>query len=450
MTGSTYSNTAVYLEGSQQVVTGNTFLASPTPLIQNAGTAIETHGGRSTISNNTSNNYATLVKVVPTSPTIQDPPLSPNDVVVGNNSVTCAQNGITMAGLSGHMIQNVSITGNTIHVCNNDRLPHLGIDPTIFTGIRYDGSQPGDVDGLVISNNVIAMQSQQAVYTSGSAISNGGILLNTAGNLSNVGVSGNIVTNSPVSGIRVGSTSGTAQRVRITDNTIVDAGNNNQITSTTDAVYRHAIGLTGLVKDADVARNMIYDTGNPVLGKYSLYLQQANNSINVRTSQNTVHWNPLATSSALRAVQNGNSGLVDATGANDVFISPPITGGTQQFPATVNVDFMSFTRYIAAITQGPNMATAWVNVLNPLPDASSIQWTVGQQVTFRFSCPFAYGCTVLFDGLVSPSSSAYSTNGPLTIGTLTGKAITFQVESFGPSGHRFYELYRTPDPGIPN
>ena len=142
--------------------------------------------------------------------------------------------------------------------------------------------------------------------------------------------------------------------------------------------------------------------------------------------------------------------LVDSTSANDVFISPPLTGGTLNVPTSFNVDFMSFTRYIASITQGPNMATAVVNVLNPLPDPSSVQWTVGQLVTFRFSCVWANGCAVLFDGLVSPNSSAYSTNGPLSIGTFTGKAITFQVENFGPAGHRFYELYRTPDPGIPN
>ncbi len=121
-----YGNTAVFLEGSQQVVTGNTFFAPD--LSQNAGTAIETHGGRSAISNNTTNNYSTLVNVVPTATTIA-PALSPNDVVVANNSVTCAQTGITINGpasSAARTIQNLSITGNTIYVCNSDRWTALG------------------------------------------------------------------------------------------------------------------------------------------------------------------------------------------------------------------------------------------------------------------------------------------------------------------------------------
>ena len=52
-----------------------------------------------------------VYKEVPTA-TLISPPLSPNDVVVSNNSVTCAQNGILLTGLSGRTIQNVSVTGN--------------------------------------------------------------------------------------------------------------------------------------------------------------------------------------------------------------------------------------------------------------------------------------------------------------------------------------------------
>jgi hypothetical protein len=47
---SVYDNSGVYLEGSQQVVSGNTFVSTLNPF-QGAGTAIETRGGRSAITN---------------------------------------------------------------------------------------------------------------------------------------------------------------------------------------------------------------------------------------------------------------------------------------------------------------------------------------------------------------------------------------------------------------
>jgi hypothetical protein len=462
---SQYSNAAVYLEGSQQVVTGNTFLAA---LIQSAGTAVETHGGRSTISNNTTNYYASLGKVVPTSALITTA-LSPNDIVVSNNSVTCAQNAILLAGVAGRTIQNVSITGNTIHVCNNDRWAQT--NPTIFAGIRYDWTTPGDVDSLVVSNNVVAMQPQTSgSYSTGSVQHNGGIVLYTQGNLANVLVTGNIVTNSPISGIRVGSSSTVpipVQRVRVTENIVVDAGNDGLITSANaDFVYRHAIGLWGYAKEVDVMRNMIYDTRNDTafplgtFGYYALYLNQTSNpaSTNIRTSQNTVRINAPGVPgqpALLPTFEAPNAGLVDATNANDVLISsiPVFASG-----ATLNVDFMSFTRYITTIT-GNSGSQLTLTVPSPAVDSggnppSYLQWTVGQLVTFRFSCGNLNqqgGCLVKFDPQTYPNISAYSMNGDLDMTSGTGRAITFQVESFvgAPNTRRFFELYRTPV-GVPN
>src|ERR1700737_635179 len=99
--------------------TGNTFFST---LAQNAGIAVDTRGGRSTISNNTANGYATLANVAP-SPDAAAPLLNPNNVVVANNSITCAQMGITLGagGASGRTIQNVSITSNSISICNGVR-----------------------------------------------------------------------------------------------------------------------------------------------------------------------------------------------------------------------------------------------------------------------------------------------------------------------------------------
>jgi hypothetical protein len=456
-----YPNAAVYLDGWQQVVTGNTFLASPNGLSQGAGTAIETHGGRSTISNNTTNAYATAVAVMQTVTAVQSPP-PPNEVVVANNSVTGAQNGISLAGQAGQTIQGVSISGNTIGVGNNDRMPFLGTGATVFTGIRYDGTTPGDVDGVSVSNNIVAMQPQYATnYTSGSGVANGGILLHTTGNLSNVIVNGNIVTNSPVTGIRVGTscTTCSVQRIRVTENSIVDAGNDGNITAPSDAVYRHAIGLWGTAKEVDLMRNMVYDTTkNPttdaVNGFYSLYLNQSTSSTNVRTSQNTVRVNSTTSGVQLLAYQLANTGLVDATNANDVQIRPNFSGGSQGIPTQLDVDFISFSRYIVTITgQSQPGSRLVINVQSPPADPNNstyVQWTVGQIVTLRFICANlnpAGGCRVTF----APAYSVDPTNPALDFASQNGRAITFQVENLStdPSAKRFFELYRSPA-DVPN
>jgi len=443
---SAYSNTAVYLEGSQQVVTGNAFLASPDGLTQNAGTAVETHGGRSAISNNTANYYATAVKVMPSSAVVQTP-LSPNDVVVASNSVTCAQNGISIVGRTAQTIQSVSINGNVVHVCNNARLVQQPSLTTIFTGIAYDGSTPGDVDGLVISNNVIAMENQSAPYTSVS--SNGGILLNTIGNLSNVVVSGNSVTNSPVSGIRVGSSSNVARRVRITDNTIVDAGNNSQITGPTDIIYRHAIGLTGLAADIDIQRNMILDTNvsGTANGIYSLYLQPSLTSVNVRTSQNTLRLNGQG---SLLSPQSA-VGQIDTSSAGDIKYSTVQlgTGGTQ---GLLSVDFMSFGRYVTTINGSSANAPVTLRVDKPRFDdpPASLYFTHGQVVTFRFLCSNQGGCSVIFDNTYAVEAGWDTVVVPIPNGM--GRAISFQAEVPPPSSpipaHYFFQLYRSDN--VPN
>ena len=313
-----------------------------------------------------------------------------------------------------------------------------------ITGVRHDG--------VVVANNVVAMQSQSAGYTSNSAVSNGGILLYPAGNLYNVLMTGNIVTNAPVSGIRVGSSGGVAQRVGVIDNTIVDAGNNASL-SGSDAVYRAALGVFGAANDVDVMRNMVYDTGVPN-GLYSLYLSQSSTST-IRTSQNIVR---VAGNGSLRAFQNPSPGVVDATNANDVQVLPSFAGGTIT-PTQLSVDFLSFTRYITAIT-GSSPSQLLVNVPSPPFLASTYtNWTVGQLVTFRFSCVNSQsgGCCVNFGSTSDPAYAGVSEpncgTSPLpSVNILSGKgrAITFEVDNFATSGRRFYELYRTPSPGVDN
>jgi hypothetical protein len=227
--------------------------------------------------------------------------LPPNNIVVANNSVTCSQVGISLWPMPATSsppdgtLQNVSITGNTVYVCNQSRhgnTQHFG-SGLVFAGIRiaYEPGFARSVDGLTISDNVVAMDSDAYSLADSDAIASGGIVLPATGTLNNVVVSGNVVKSSPVSGIRVGA-SGSSQAVRVIDNVIIDAGNN---TSINNQIYRHALGLFGTATEIDIARNTVYDstTGGQsprTNGLYSLFVSQVSptSTTSIRTAQNTV------------------------------------------------------------------------------------------------------------------------------------------------------------------
>jgi len=262
----------------------------------------------------------------------------------------------------------------------------------------------------------------------------GGILLAPTGNLANILISGNIVTNSPLSGIRIWPNSPyAAQRIRITDNTIVDAGNDSQYSSTTDKIYRHAIGINGVASDIDIQRNMIYDTGAPS-GVYSLYLQPVAPSVNVRTSQNTVR---VAGSGPPLLAPQSTVGQLDSTSAGDVKTSSVGAG------QTLSVDFMSFSRYVTTIGSSVTVDHP------PVVTAPNLNFTHGQVVIFRFLCSNTGGtCTVNFDPFYAVET------GWDAIPDGMGRAIAFQVEvppsQTQPPAHFFFQVYRSanvPNPG---
>jgi hypothetical protein len=462
-----YDVSTVLLEGSQQVIRNNTF-TSPS-IAHLAHTAIETLGGRSVIADNTFNNYA--IAVLPVSSYGACPPfnpaqpactgeIDPSDVVIANNSVTCAGAAISIWPSSGTTLRNVSITGNSLHICNHDRSggATAGI-ATTWTSNRDklpNRGYQGDIDGLNITNNLITMQKDTSSYDFKVSA---GILLRTIGNLRNVLIKGNVIKDAPVSGIRVGpddfdTSIGIPQhsvkRLRIIDNIIVDAGNNSDPNS--DNSFRHAIGLLDFASDVEIMHNMIYDTGAPSpycvspnpCGKYALVLQPLANppwtSTNVRTGRNTIR---TATGQLLSAQGTvGTVGLADTTNTSDVLISTPIGPN-----AVLPVDFTSFTQYITTVSADNGLLT----VHSPLAGATGVQWTVGQIVTFRFLCASSSNCTVTFDSAYSTVTEGVGV-GNLPIDQGKGRAITFQVENWptDSSPHKFFELYRSPTGGVPN
>jgi len=481
-----YDVSTVYAEGSQQVITGNTFITS---LPDQPVCAIETLSGRNVIANNTIQNYVVGMDILPSYATCPQPlppnydpvpdcpsslDLDPNETVIANNSITCAQGGMVIFPTTGLTLHNVSITGNSIDVCNATRSQ---LSPPLATGLNYAGIKTiffahgmadhrgyeGNVDGLIISNNVITMQKENRDYLYENNRFTGGILLHQIGNLANVLIKGNIVKDAPVSGIRLGSAAvhSTVQTVRIVDNIIVDAGNNNvPPNSDPNGVYRHSIGLFDVASNVDIAGNLIYDTAtrgvssNQLWGLNALYLQPAASSANVRTGKNIVRVSPTSTGQLLSP--QDSTGQLDTTGVGDVQVTQ-FQGASSASPPLFPVDFTSFTRYVVTITPPtgtPSLpVTIKVAAPSPVPDvANSKQFTHGQLVAFRFLCssqvPAALGCVVQFDGLYATAGDLGGGGTPIARGN--GRSITFQVEvpSSGSATHYFFELYRTSD--VPN
>src|SRR5262249_40422229 len=134
--------------------------------------------------------------------------LDPTNTTVANNSVTCAMTGVQIYPTTGLTFRNLSISNNTINVCNAARgtqyiLPGF----TDFSGIETRHYKPtdkrpytGDVDGLTINYNVITFEKEIRGYNDGGQAS-AGIRLWQYGNLSNVLVKGNIIKDAPAGGI---------------------------------------------------------------------------------------------------------------------------------------------------------------------------------------------------------------------------------------------------------
>jgi hypothetical protein len=393
-----YDNSQVYIETREHVVSGNIFIAD---LSARALGAIETHGARSTITGNVTDGFATLANIVPMQTVYTD--ATPNQFVVSDNSVSNAWQGIRFWSITGRSIKGAVITGNAIHIANADRavggwLP--GVDDMTGIGFRDDGVAPldldGDIEDVVINENVITYQPEERVYSPSSY--NAGVSLYARGNLRDIEVSHNIIRDAPSQGIRIQSTKtgNTAARIWITDNRIVDAGNDSL------AGLRTAIITAGAVDELLIARNQILDTGTGALnGLYPMLFTHTSGS-NVRIQDNiirsafTAAWNPSlgsapglsfggrtqATSFARVTPTFGSTITVNAHLGNEFVIT---TGGTSAFtlsaPAAptvgqrITIRIKNTAGVMGAITWDPVFKMAgWVNPANGKNSSMDFQY----------------------------------------------------------------------------
>ena len=253
LSGGEYDNSACYLVGPDQHVTGNTFRAA---LAQHARGAIEVHHGPGEVTGNITEGYDTLVNVV--TQTSELPALAATNVTVTGNTVVDGGHAIRLWSATGYTLGGVVVSGNTIALNNADRggtTTYVGINVENGTGLD------GTVEDVIIAHNRITLQPEnRAGY---SFADSGGILAYARGLLRNITIQGNTITGSPTQGIRVHSTTATASNIQVLDNTVIDAGNNTSAT----AGYRVGIILADTVdRGSRVEGNILIDTGASLLG----------------------------------------------------------------------------------------------------------------------------------------------------------------------------------------
>jgi len=256
-----YDNSAFYVEGDQANISSNIFVSSWdgdfSRLGGQATSAIEVQGGRTTVIANVVRNYANFLNVVASSNGFAE--ITPNNIIVANNSVNCAITGIVWWPITSRLTRNLSITDNVISVCNVDRGNSFsGSVVPAYVGIAAanntsEGVENGG-DNILISGNVITFQP----HDSRDGLNNGftgGIHLAPRGSLSNVVIEDNIIENSPYEGILVAPSrqlivpatlanriiSRTGNTVTVTCLATQSCAPNCCTTGTTPETYRHSL-----------------------------------------------------------------------------------------------------------------------------------------------------------------------------------------------------------------
>lgn len=281
-----YDNSAIYLHCANHRVVGNTLVAG---ISENARSAIETHAGPAIVSGNLSDGYGSLCNVVSASPSAESPLAS--NIVVSGNSGSQLSHGIRLWSITEHWLSNVVISNNTLSIAQADHR-----DAT-SSGISLVPSSGGGLDGsyenIAIVNNTITYQDEnRSVDAMDQPVTSSqtyGIGLAPRGNVTQVQVTGNIISRAPAQGISLGrSGASTILGVRISDNLLLDSGQNAGM----DENFRTALRLAGNLGDVFVEDNVVIDSGLQRLrGRRAIWAQPAisknvivrNNSLRARS-----------------------------------------------------------------------------------------------------------------------------------------------------------------------
>jgi len=239
-----FDNSAFYFSGIRGQVTGNRCQAPPAVA---AVGCIEVHHGSSKVENNTMDNYLTGIYVVDV-----------DSAQITNNTGTNIDNGIFIEASRGHECRNIEITGNKFSINNVDR--HS--DETAGIAANYENYLTGTIDGLTIRDNEITFQPETQPRRVKYPGSNWGISTQFVGPVHNVKIIGNRIANASVRAIKIGENSPGAEQsdIVIENNTITDAGYNSDGSV---APLRAAVAAEGDLRNVAIRGNTITQSSAP-------------------------------------------------------------------------------------------------------------------------------------------------------------------------------------------
>lgn len=265
-----FDNSTVYVNGKQFTILGNSFEAQKNDV---AGTAIEVHEGGGLISGNDISWYYAGGNLVDT-----------KSATVTVNTVRHAGAGFLLWSLDGKSTDHNTFSGNMIELNQVTR------NTTAASGIAtyYGGNGvSGNHSNIVITKNIIRFE-PEGIGRTVVAYANYGIGLQCLGNVNDVLVSGNMISNSPVRGIKIGIAADNVSTadVVVTGNVIIDAGGNLDAVS---SEYAAAVALEGNLSRISVFENEIRFTGRPNNTKHALYSNEKKYKFdNVRVYNNRI------------------------------------------------------------------------------------------------------------------------------------------------------------------
>lgn len=219
---------------NRAVIANNVFYSDLDEYAYPARTAIEAHNGAHSITGNLIDGFRKGMNITGmTSGTAQDNPMT----ITGNVMQNC-NNGILLWAATDYDLDHVVIVGNSILI---DQITH---DTTscVGIGLTVSATVTGSHKNLMIANNVISFKQEANAGRAGitSPEYTYGIGLCSRGNYENIIVTGNMIINSPCTGIRLGVSGSSAYDVTITNNIIKNPGQNIALTDS----YRVGLFVT--------------------------------------------------------------------------------------------------------------------------------------------------------------------------------------------------------------
>jgi parallel beta helix pectate lyase-like protein len=245
-----YDNSAVYVEGSNYILSGNRFETTPHPYHE-ARAAMEAHGGPAEVFNNLATGYQTILNIVGS----YFAGGNSSDILCHDNTATDALIGILIWPTLPNDLKNVTVTNNTIEVA---QLKH-GTADTGGVSVVFSNEAKGKASNITIAKNAIRFQDEGIGRSGDFYYNSAGIALHNLGGTSGAVIEGNTIELAPGAGVMIGLPEPgrrTFRDIRIANNTLVNPGQN--LGFPTD--FRAGILVNSSATNIHITGNTITDT----------------------------------------------------------------------------------------------------------------------------------------------------------------------------------------------